>query len=128
MKPFSVSLSRGNIGSEAWTGVLVSDVVLSGVWSYCHKHCLPDRVLTGCEVASCAAKMNFSFSELQREATVTLSSSYEREMTLEDLTLNLDWLESHCLSSIISGCINMISPDLVINRMRPWPLDFQHVG
>jgi len=62
---------------------------LVGVWLYRRKCCLPDQVLTGCEVAGCAAKTNFSSSKLLREVTIALSSSCEREMTLQDFLLSL---------------------------------------
>jgi len=41
--------------------------------------CLSDYVPTGCEVAGCAAKANFSSSELLREAIIAMPSSTARE-------------------------------------------------
>jgi len=40
-----------------------------GIWLYCHKYCLSERVPIGCEVVSCVAKASFSPCELLREAT-----------------------------------------------------------
>jgi len=64
---------------EAWIGATFSDVVgycvSSGVRLYYCKYSLPHRVLTGCEVACCTTKANFSSSELLREAIIVLSSS-----------------------------------------------------
>jgi len=69
---FYFSLSLGTV---AWIGVVVPDVISwsipSGVWSYYHKYCLPERVPTGREVVVYAAKESFSPSESLREATVT---------------------------------------------------------
>ena len=78
---FCFLLSSGGDGVEAWTGAVVPNVigycVFSGVWSYCRKYGFPDGVPTGCEVASCAARVSFSPSESLREGTVTESSSLQ---------------------------------------------------
>jgi len=96
-----------SFGTEVWTGAAVPDVVgwgaLLGVWSYCHKYCLSERVPTSCDVEGYAAKASFSPSESLRETTVTESSSAARETALHDLPLNLSLLVSHYSSLIISG-------------------------
>jgi len=101
---FCFSLS---FGAGACTGATVSDVVgwgaPSGVWSYCRKYYLSERVPTGSAAKTgCAAKADFSSSESLREATVTESSSTLREMALQDFPLSLGLLISYCSSLTIS--------------------------
>jgi len=91
---FCFFLSSGRAGARAWTGAPLPDVngcyVSSGIWLYCRKYYFSDRVPIGCEVGGCAVKANFSSTELLRETTIAMSSSYAREMTLQVLPLSLN--------------------------------------
>jgi len=91
------SLSSGRGGVEAWTGVVVPDVVgcciSSGLWLYYRKYCFSDRV----------PKTSFSSFELLKEAKVITLSTVVRETTLHDLPLSLGLLDSYCSSLTISG-------------------------
>jgi len=112
-----------SLGTGAWAGAPVSDVVgwgaLSDVWSYCRKYCLPECVPTGYDVEGCTVKASFSPTELLRKVTVTESSSVARKTTLYDLPLSLGLLVSHCSSWTISGWTHIISPDFIVIGMRP---------
>ena len=97
---FCFSLSSGQVGARAQTGVafpnVISCFILLGVWSYYRKYCLPDRVPTSYVVTGCVTKVNFSSLESLREATVTASSSCKRKMTLQVLPLRFGRVDSHC--------------------------------
>jgi len=105
---------------QSQDGIALHDIigycVTSRVWSYCLKYCLPDWVPIDCEIVGCTAKANFSSPKLLREVIVAMSSSCEREMTLQDLSLSLGLLDSNCLSLTISECTHIISPAYYFSR------------
>ena len=118
----SFCFSFSVIGTGAGVGIYTDVVcycVSSETFSYYFKYDFSDRVHVGWGISACVVQACFSPLESLREAVVILSSSGRTEIMLQDLSFDLDFFESHCLSWARSGCIHMISPVFNVKGTRP---------